>query len=349
MACTVLEACGRYIDKASNRKRMDVFLLYLTRYCFCKQITVDVQFALDDMLQVARMMPSHIQWPAHFVALLDRRCDRTRSVRHPTPRLARSSRSWRPRAARRSHARTNPRTLKDGATSARTHPVPCDPQQAIAHKLLRKGDGGDGAAGPADELSDDDDAPARDRPGDEGGGDEGGGDEGVDEAGAEEEEVDGLEDRRREVDDDADCAALGAQPRREATREEQDAFDKEMAAVRANMAKPRGAADTPKPLPGAKVPAGLLHGGGGGTGGSASTQQEGTMTLRVLASRRAPKGNTQLPQLHVPLEDKLARTVLKMDAQATEERERLKQQILGAASASEEKARYNEARTERRW
>ena len=54
------------------------------------------------------------------------------------------------------------------------------------------------------------------------------------------------------------------------------------------------------------------------------------------------------PQLHVPLEDKLARTVLKMDAQATEERERLKRQILGAASQAEEKTRFN-ARTERRW
>ena len=108
------------------------------------------------------------------------------------------------------------------------------------------------------------------------------------------EEVDALEDRRRqEVDDEADNCAL-AQPRREATQEEQDAFDKEMAAMRADMAKPKGAADANKPLPGAKIPAGLLH-GGGSTG---SAQGDGTtVALRVLASRRAPKGNTQLPQV----------------------------------------------------
>ena len=60
----------------------------------------------------------------------------------------------------------------------------------------------------------------------------------------------------------------------------------------------------------------------------------GALTLRVL--RRGAKANKfEADEVHVPLDDRLAQSVIKMDEKAVEERQRLKQQILAAAADQE--------------
>jgi len=56
--------------------------------------------------------------------------------------------------------------------------------------------------------------------------------------------------------------------------------------------------------------------------------------LRVIC-KRGPKAKIDAAEVEVPVEDTLARTVLKMESEATEERRRLKQQILAAAADHE--------------
>ena len=92
-----------------------------------------------------------------------------------------------------------------------------------------------------------------------------------------------------------------------------------------------------------KVPVGLLRAGGGGGepqfrslggGGGAGVADGEALALRVL-TKRGPKQKVEAAAVQVPLDAALAKSVLQVDAAATQERQALKRQILAAAADHE--------------
>ena len=132
--------------------------------------------------------------------------------------------------------------------------------------------------------------------------------------------------------------------RRAATKEEVEDFDKLLSATLVD-AKKASAARGLKPTADApKVPVGLLRAGGGGGGepqfrslgggGGAGVADGEALALRVL-TKRGPKQKVEAAAVHVPLDAALAKSVLQVDAAATQERQALKRQILAAAADHE--------------
>ena len=76
--------------------------------------------------------------------------------------------------------------------------------------------------------------------------------------------------------------------------------------------------------------------GGGATPSqvASSAAAGGALTLRVLR-RGARPNKLEADEVRVPIDDRLAQTVIRMDEKAIEERQRLKQQILAAADDHE--------------
>ena len=54
LVCTLLDTCGAYLERGSAKRRLDVYLVYLLRYVFCKARTVDCEFMLSDTLNAVR-------------------------------------------------------------------------------------------------------------------------------------------------------------------------------------------------------------------------------------------------------------------------------------------------------
>ena len=133
--------------------------------------------------------------------------------------------------------------------------------------------------------------------------------------------------------------------RRAATKEEVEDFDKLLSATLVD-AKKATAARGLKPMADApKVPVGLLRAGGGGGGGGGAGAGGGggggagvadgeALALRVL-TKRGPKQKVEAAAVQVPLDAALAKSVLQVDAAATQERQALKRQILAAAADHE--------------
>ena len=123
--------------------------------------------------------------------------------------------------------------------------------------------------------------------------------------------------------------------RREATKEEEDEFEKEMQAMLNDTQKtsrPTRPAAEPVRLP--SLGAVLQSGTGSRVANAVASSSGDALTLRVL--RRGPKANKlEAPEVRVPMGDTLAQTVIKMDEDAQAERQRLKRQILAAAEDHE--------------
>jgi len=79
------------------------------------------------------------------------------------------------------------------------------------------------------------------------------------------------------------------------------------------------------------------RGGGSGSGGNAGNGggEGGTVALRVLHRATGKPTKLEAAAVHVPMADSLARTVIRIDEEASEERQRLKRQILQAAQDHE--------------
>eukprot|EP00964_Phaeocystis_antarctica_P147718 scaffold114384_cov21-Phaeocystis_antarctica.AAC.1 len=54
LVCTLLEACGQFFDKGSAKRRLDVYLVRLMPYLFCKALTVEMEFGLADTFGLVR-------------------------------------------------------------------------------------------------------------------------------------------------------------------------------------------------------------------------------------------------------------------------------------------------------
>jgi regulator of nonsense transcripts 2 len=52
--CALLDTCGSFFCKGSAKRKLDMFLVYLMRYLYCKALSVDMDFALADTLQLLR-------------------------------------------------------------------------------------------------------------------------------------------------------------------------------------------------------------------------------------------------------------------------------------------------------
>jgi len=54
MAMIVLATCGKYLDKGAYRRRLDVYFVYLMRYITCKELTIDVDHAISELMRSLR-------------------------------------------------------------------------------------------------------------------------------------------------------------------------------------------------------------------------------------------------------------------------------------------------------
>jgi regulator of nonsense transcripts 2 len=54
LVCTLLDTCGQFFDKGSAKRRLDVYLVRLMPYLFCKALTVEMEFGLSDTFGVVR-------------------------------------------------------------------------------------------------------------------------------------------------------------------------------------------------------------------------------------------------------------------------------------------------------
>ena len=52
--CALLDACGGYFNRGQAKRQLDIFLVYLQRYLFCKALTADVDFIIGDTLGMLR-------------------------------------------------------------------------------------------------------------------------------------------------------------------------------------------------------------------------------------------------------------------------------------------------------
>jgi len=281
MVLALLDTVAGFFKEGASKRKLDVFLVYLCRYLFCKALTIDVQFALADTLQAVR--PSLVRPPSYAAA-----CEAVEQLE----------------AA-----------------------IDEDPRHgsALAHELLH--------AKTTEAEEEDTEGEDGDEDGD---GDE---DDEVDRELAElEEQLRELEvDEEREPQEEEESYTVASQQRREATQEEQAAFEKEMQGVYEQSREAARKASR-APTEGIKIPHTLFHSGGGagGVGVVAEGAAEGSaLTLRVMCKRGDKKSKIEAAEVQVPVEDTLARTVLKMESLATQERQRLKRQILAAAADHE--------------
>lgn len=120
------------------------------------------------------------------------------------------------------------------------------------------------------------------------------------------------------------------------TQEEEDDFEKMMAAML--VGEPRKP-KAPHNEPASKAPPALSGLGAvlrdGGTSRGSLSGATGAVSLRVLQMSGNKKRLEASASVLVPTESALARTVIQRDEEASEERQRLKQQILAAAADHE--------------
>jgi len=288
-----------------------VFLVYLCRYLFCKAMTPDVEFMLGDTMGTLR---PRMRRPASYAEA----CEAVTALEA---------------------------AMADDAKAG----------EAYAHDLLHTTPEQRAAGGAAVGTGD-------------GEGDDGGGDVEPEEGGDAEDEEDAtakeLADVERQLaelnasyDEEYEGGGAAADEAEEAamnvayvpervqmvSAEEEDEFAKMMAAMMSDAKKsvPKPAADSlPRdPLSGIagvlkSRPRGLCAGVGESSYGSGGTIDSGTpsgttVALRVL--RRGAKPNKlEADEVYVPVDDALAKTVIRADERANEERQRLKRQILAS-------------------
>ena len=325
--CALLETCGSYFSKGRGKRMLDAFLLYFQRYLFCKAVTVDVDFAVGDLFH--RLRPNMVRAATYAEA-----CELISKLE--------------------AHLAAEP-LAADGFA------------HELLHGIAPSGCGGGGAAYDDEEEDDDDvgggDGDIEDEDGDGGGGADPMAAELADverqlaELRAEEEAeaegsiggVSGTDgsgaggERGKDADDEEEALlAASSRQRREATKEEEDEFEREMNAVlqdsrNAALKKPK---PPPESLPKLSALAPVIRSSAAAVGGATPSQVAssatagGALTLRVL--RRGARPNKfEADEVHVPIDDRLAQTVIRMDEKAIEERQRLKQQILAAADDHE--------------
>mmetsp|Transcript_14659 Transcript_14659/g.43575 ORF Transcript_14659/g.43575 Transcript_14659/m.43575 type:complete len:220 (-) Transcript_14659:191-850(-) len=74
MALSLLDVVGGFFSRGLARRRLDVWLVYLSRYLFCKTVSVDVRFALHDTLAALRpqlVLPDSYEQACAAVARLE--------------------------------------------------------------------------------------------------------------------------------------------------------------------------------------------------------------------------------------------------------------------------------------
>ena len=179
-ACALLDTCGQFFCKGAAKRKLDMFLVYLMRYLFCKALSIDMDFTLADTLHSLR---PHLVRPASYA-------DACVAVRRLQDALAEDQRKG----------------------------------EQLAHELLHNLSAGvldvdntegdeDEEGGRSEEEDDDDEA-----------------DEAM------EAELEEVERQLRELEmaeeEAAEEEVAYVAPRREATREEQDDFERDMQMVR---------------------------------------------------------------------------------------------------------------------
>ena len=316
--CALLDACGGYFNKGSAKRKLDVFLVYFSRYLFCKVLIADVEFILGDTLTMLR---PKMRRPATYAEACE-------AVAKLEAALATDQKSGESLA----HELLHGGGAAGGAGGA-----------GGASGGADEDDEGDDEGGGADDVDVADEA-------------EGDGGDDVDaeladverqlaELNAEDDEADGADKRRKEEEE---VVVVVRQERREASKDEEDEFEKEMQSMLAS-AKATKAATEAKPLPaiGAVLRAGTGAsrvasavagvrgaGGAGGAGGVGGSDGTGELTLRVLG-RGAKAHKLEVKEVVVPISNPLAQMVIKMDEAAQEERQRLKRQTLQLAEDHE--------------
>ena len=240
---------------------------------------------------------------------------------------------------------------------------------AIAHELLHATDAPPPVDGEA--MSDEEEAEEEGETSDSGDdGDEDDGEEGgVDDEFADEEqaameaELKALDEQLAQLgvdDDDEDDAVKGedaneeesfgmATTRREATAEEMDAFDAEMAMFLSDSREQGKKHVAPKPAPDAPRlamalltrPAGAdakgSAGGAAASGAPCADNASGAMKLRVMCKRpgAGTKAKVEAAEVAVPRDAPLARTLIEISEKSNEERLQLKKKIMAVAAEQE--------------
>ncbi|KAL1518668.1 hypothetical protein AB1Y20_002956 [Prymnesium parvum] len=298
LVCVLLDTCGQYFCNGARKRKLDVFLVHLLRYLFCKALTVDVEFTLTDTLNALR--PKLIRPTSYSEATI--------AVQRLQAMLAEDTRKG----------------------------------EALAHELLHSsasletGGEDDGA----EEIGDDEDGDGRGELGEE---------EVEDDADEDmEAELEEVERQLRELEVDEEEvnavkeeeeAYIGVQTRRDATDEEKEAFEREMQAMLAET-RDVSARKTRVDAEGIKIPVALLRPATHPSSQSNAQAKEdsgpGAVTLRVL--RKGAKNKMEASEVRVPASDALAKTVIRMEDKAAEERQRLKERserVLAAAADHE--------------
>ena len=74
--CALLDTCGQYFSKGKARRYLDVYLVHLLRYTYCKAMSTEVEFALTDTLHRLRpklVRPASYAEASELVQLLEER------------------------------------------------------------------------------------------------------------------------------------------------------------------------------------------------------------------------------------------------------------------------------------
>ena len=293
LVCTLLDTCGAYLERGSAKRRLDVYLVYLLRYVFCKARTVDCEFMLSDTLNAVRpelVRPKTYAEACEAVAGLEAATASSREVEALAHELLH------PQAGEEDGSGDN--CSDDGDEDEATQPGHSAPHASGDLHVL--------------------DADA---------------DRGADEADAElaelQQQLEQLEveagveaeERARWKDEELEEQQfIEAQTRRRATDQETDLFEKELQSMLeasrskvSGIKRPPRASTTGLLLPSRTPDAGATN--------------NNVVSLRVI-TRRGHKHKVDAAEVEVPVEDQLAVNVLDRDRRAGLERQRLRETIL---------------------
>lgn len=320
LVCALLEACGGYFSAGRSKRRLNHFLNYFQLLVLSKRATLDVQFAVADLLEALRPRMRRYASVAEGVADVRERERRAwedlalpRHMRGKTQQRARSQRA-----------------AASAAAAARTWDALGRTEGAENEGA--SGDGGDGGTAREEPGDSDDDGDADDDDAD------------ADGADADDADPDGAEagspraGAARRFDGPAG-AKKPATPTRPTAAEEAE-FERLMSSLVSEslegqrQIRAAGAAGGALSLPAVSKLGRGADGGGSGSAdamaASSTAEAEGTVGLRLLSKKGHNKN--RVAELRVPVSSGLAQTHIQHEATEERERRELKQLVLRRAA-----------------